>query len=523
MGGGDMVLLAAMLAASGGLAMLAMLVMARLADGGRELAPSVFADGQAPTVFLFDDEDLVDATPGARQLLGLTPREGSAWSRLVQVLLPRFPTLGEDMAQLVDRGTLSVTSADGRSRIEAEWRQGLARLTLIDVARQDTRVPIDRLTLDALEGELETLRGIAAEVPYLTWKESADGHVVWANAAYLAASDRLMPDAVLPVWPPRQLFPPAGAGREDGRLSLDLPEGAGKAWFDMAERRMQDGVLRVALPADAAVAAERSRAEFVQTLTRTFSTLTVGLAIFDRTRRLVLFNPALTDLTGLPVTFLLRTPSLAAFIDQLREARVLPEPKNFESWRQRISTLEAEAEKGTFAETWTLADGQVFEVSGRPHPDGAIAFLIQDVSAEMRLTRQFRDELTMNQAVIDSLEQAVAVFGADGVLMLANAPYCRMWDMDPRLALRQVTLAAALRQWRTNCPTTAEWARLSELMQRAGAPADLSFRAERLTGQRLACRFSALPGGAIMTSFAEDGEPRRLSFRHSYLPEARSN
>jgi PAS domain-containing protein len=521
MDGGDLVLLAALLGASGGLAMLALFAMARIADGNRGMVRSVFADGQMPTVFLFDDEVLVDATPGARQLLGLTQRDGSAWTRLVQVLLPRFPTLTDDMATLVDRGTVAVTSADGRSRIEAEWRQGLARLTLIDVARQETRVPIDKMTLEAMEAELATLRGIAEEVPYLTWKESADGRIVWANAAYLAAADRLTPDAVVPAWPPRPLFPPAQAGTPGGRISISVPEGADRAWFDLAERSMKDGVLRVALPADAAVGAERSRAEFVQTLTKTFATLTVGLAIFDRKRRLALFNPALTDLTGLPAEFLIQRPSLAAFIDRLREARVLPEPKNFDSWRHRLSTLEAEAEKGTFAETWTLADGQVFEVSGRPHPDGAIAFLIQDVSAEMRLTRQFRDELNMNQAVLDSLEQSVAVFGADGVLMLANAAYCRMWDMDLRLALRQVTLAAAVRHWRTNCPTTPEWTRLSDLDQRRAPVREVSFQAERLTGQRLSCRFTPLPGGAMMASFSEEGEARSLGFQTLFRPEAK--
>jgi len=49
---------------------------------------------------------------------------------------------------------------------------------------------------------------------------------------------------------------------------------------------------------------------FVQTLTKTFAQLSIGLAIFNRERQLVLFNPALIDLTALPADFLTGRPHL---------------------------------------------------------------------------------------------------------------------------------------------------------------------------------------------------------------------
>ena len=476
--------------------------------------PGLFDSDQRAVVFLFEDEALVDATDSARQLLSVTPRDGSAWHRLVQALLPRFPTLGEEMSRLVDVGTLSLLSVDGQARLKAEWRQGLARINLVDVERQDAGVAVDRHSLAALEGELEVLRAITDRVPYLTWKEAADGKITWANSAYLDAAEAGVPAGPLRTWPPRPLFP-AHNGEDSVRLALTLPGDRAETWFEVKLLAAgDDGALRLALPADALVRAEATQKAFVQTLTKTFGNLTVGLAIFDRTRRLALFNPALTDLTGLGVEFLAQRPRLQSFVDALREARMLPEPKNFETWRQRITELEAAAENGTFHETWTLPDGRVFQVTGRPHPDGAIAFLMEDVSAEVSLTRRFKAELMLSQAALDAMPEAVAAFSEDGLLAMSNTAYNQMWGVDPQSAVRRQTLSQALRDWRTDAPTTPDWAQLSDSLSQSTLRRPTGFTVERLTGRRMDCRFVPLPGGAILAGFSEAPGVEPPVFRH---------
>ena len=83
--------------------------------------------------------------------------------------------------------------------------------------------------------------------------------------------------------------------------------------------------------------AERQARVFVQTLSKTFAQLSTGLAIFDRSRKLVMFNPALMDLTKLSAAFLSGQPDLNAFLDRLRDSGVLPEPKNYASWREEVA------------------------------------------------------------------------------------------------------------------------------------------------------------------------------------------
>ena len=265
------------------------LIAQRLGRRAR-LPASVFDGGPSVPVFLFDDEVLVDATPGARQLLALGQREGSAWGRLMQVLMPRFPDLEERLSDLLDRGRLEIDSSDGRARVSAEWQEGLARLTVVDVARHDGDVPIDKLTLRAMEDELDTLRTIASEVPYLTWKEDDPGRIVWANAAYLDLAEALAPKPSLPLGRRRKSSAmPRGSRRRRG--SRCIRRTATSAGTTSRRWPLRDGRLRVAMPADGAVRAERGRIEFLQTLTKTFATLAAGLAVFDRRRRLMLFNP----------------------------------------------------------------------------------------------------------------------------------------------------------------------------------------------------------------------------------------
>jgi len=75
-------------------------------------------------------------------------------------------------------------------------------------------------------------------------------------------------------------------------------------------------------------APKKHSATFVQTLTKTFCPAVRSVAIFDTQKILVLFNPALIDLTGLGAQFLSARPEIQTFFDKLRENVKIPNPKN---------------------------------------------------------------------------------------------------------------------------------------------------------------------------------------------------
>lgn len=382
-----------------------------------------------PMVFLFRHRTLIDITPPARALLATQPGDGD-WARVMSYLAMRFPdapdlvTIASELGQA---GATTIGDAGNTLRAEIEdLGQGLLRITLSDPKSENAGIVVDSQSFAAMENELDTLRDTIDNSPVMIWREDADGTIRWANSTYLR--EALTDDET--IWPiPRLLDLPVEENATALRRAR-MDTRFGTRWLDCHIRQRGDQRTICALPADATVRAESSLREFVQTLTKTFADLPIGLAIFDRQRNLQLFNPALIDLTGVATGFLTARPSLYAFLDRLREARMVPEPKDYRSWRHMMTTLEAAASQGHHVETWTLPGGQTYRVTGRPHPDGAIALLFEDITSEITLTQRFRAELSLSRELLDVIDSAVAVFNSNARLISANAAYLDLFGYD---------------------------------------------------------------------------------------------
>lgn len=407
----------------------------------RDRRPNVAGSGaELETLsFLFQHQRLADATGAARALLDILPGD-SDWQRLMGWLAMRLPDASCNLLDELARNgrvELSSTGTEGRARIRAIFEdlgEGLIRVTLSDPSSGQSGTIVDSLTLAAMEEEIDMLRSTVDNSPMLAWREDESGRVTWANSAYLKLAEGHSNGET--VWPlPRLIqLPPSGPQPLNPRRA-QIDDGGETRWFECHGQSAGDQGVAIALPADAAVRAERSLREFVQTLTKTFADLPIGMAIFDRGRNLQLFNPALIDLTGLSAGFLTARPTLYAFLDRLREARMVPEPKDYRTWRARMNTLESAAASGHHVETWSLPGGQTYRVTGRPHPDGAVAFLFEDITSEISLTRKFRADLSLGREVLDALDDAVAVFAGNGQLVSLNSAYARLWGQETPKAL----------------------------------------------------------------------------------------
>ncbi len=471
--------------------------------------------------FLFDGDKLVDATPEAHRLLRASPGRENDIARLVALLAPRFPGLYDAVMACNELDAMELFSADGKSRLRLGVGGGRLRLSIDDTANPSGGEAPESQLLGALSEEVSIHRQIAAALPVPVWRQTHEGKISWVNGAYAELAEKVTSQHVgTPCDPARprpwpdlfDLQAPVALGCEQPQRALvEIADEPSPRVFECTGSAIGDDVLFMALPADRVVKAEARLREFVHTLTQTFAHLSEGLAIFDKDRQLTLFNPALTELLGFSPEYLIKRPHLAQFLDQLRERQVMPEPKDYKSWRQQMSALEAAAADGTYSETWALSDGRTFRVTGRPHPDGAVAFMFEDISAEISLTRRFRSELETSQAVIDSLDEAIAVFSPAGYLTISNAAYSDLWGGDPSTTLEQVSFLDATRRWQECCAPTPVWGDARDFAATFGERSNWTAEVRRKDGRRLVCRFEALPGGATLAAFAEKSEVLFLS------------
>lgn len=466
----------------------------------RQVAPETAPENDEKLHFLFHDLDLEHASDGAESLIN-THDALSDWERLRASLGIRFPGLPEEeRLQDVDTLTLYAAQPDDHGVIYLDREGGVTRLTIQDADTNDVQAAH---AFKTMKTELGTLRLAAVGAPYPIWLTDATGQVSWRNQAYDDLEAAAYPEAQdqAPV-----LFDTEANNIQPGRtVRLSIPNKADDhlEWFSVTATEAPDSTIFHAINIDAVIQAEAAQRNFVQTLAKTFAQLSIGLAIFDRNGQLALFNPALVDLTSLPAEFLSARPDLLSFFDRLRDNRVMPEPKNYLSWRQEISNVIAAATNGSYQETWTLDSGHTYRVIGRPHPDGAVAFLIEDITAEVSLTRNFRAELELGQSLMDTFEDALVVFSSAGVLTFCNAAYGDMWKLDPGNTFADVTIVDSIKEWQSQCSPDPAWGDIRDYVMKVGERAPWNATVTHLSRGTFIAQVSPIVSGATVIRFTE--------------------
>lgn len=365
--------------------------------------------------------------------------------------------------------------------------------------------------------EVVFLRSALDRAPVLAWSLGADGQIAWANAGYRDRfappagdlPDHRVPNAFDHVIEEVPLTARAGGGGRRRRVATPGPQDGDAHWFEVSETEGAGGEhLGFALDADDLVASEASLRRFIETLTETFAHLPIGLAVFDKNRRLGLFNPALTDLVKIDAVWLAGRPSLRDFLERLRETRQMPEQKDFAAWRRKLTEIEEGAREGAYEENWVLPSGKVFRVTGRPHPQGALAFLFEDISTAIQLERRYRSELELSQATLDRMAEAVAVFDTSGMLVFVNSAFEALWGLDPMARLDGPGVVELTGLWAGMCRPSPVWARLRDFATGSEARASWSDAVETRDGRTLHLLVAPLPDASALVVFRSLGEER---------------
>ncbi|MBC7042346.1 histidine kinase, partial [Salmonella enterica subsp. enterica serovar Enteritidis] len=117
-------------------------------------------------------------------------------------------------------------------------------------------------------------------------------------------------------------------------------------------------------------------------------------------------------------------PEFDRVLDRMREANRLPEVRDYPAWK--AERREWFVSPDAVEETWSLGATHL-RVVAQPLPEGGLLLLFEDQTQQFELQREHGEMQQVRTATLESLAEAVAVFGK-GRLQLWNRKFRQVWD-----------------------------------------------------------------------------------------------
>lgn len=371
-------------------------------------------------------------------------------------------------------------------------------------------------------GEIQTigdgrLSALAEALPAPAWISDAAGALVWANRAWLEAVEQPSLDAARAAG---AAFDKDGAamvqealdaGKRIERFRWAVLGGRRRAWRVASEPMGDAEVLSYAVDVTETEETRETLKRHVEAHDETLDHLDDAVAIFGSNRRLAYHNSSFRDLFGLDAAWLDERPTHAEVLDRLRQRRQLPETADYPAWKAReleyYGTTEISPD-----DVWPLPDSRTLRVVRQPHPLGGLLLLFADITDELQLRAQYNALLNVQQATLDKLNDAVAVFGSDGRLRLRNDAFERFWS----LTSDQLDDAGGFDEVAGLCrpllPEAGLWAELGARVTDPDPESRAPVSGEtRLADRRfVAWQTRPLPDGATLIAFSDITARREL-------------
>ncbi|QUD87018.1 PAS domain-containing sensor histidine kinase [Phenylobacterium montanum] len=459
--------------------------VAKLAWGGDTLSLCAEVLGLPEAELMVSPAQVIDALlaadPGQRRRLGALIEAGEACAFQV-------------------RGPKGMVSVDGRSAGACAW----LKLQPI-LAAEGGLPPAARFAvlLDAL--------------PEPAWVCSAGGALVWANQAWLDATEAAsLEDAIT-----RKLVfdraavglvSEAAAAGEPRQILRWAPVKGQRRAFRITAQPLEGGDIGVwAQDVTEAEDTREALKRHVEAHDETLNHLGDAVAIFSAAKRLLFHNTAFAQLWGLEPAWLAEGPSHAEVLDRLRQRRRLPETADYSRWKTgELAWYETLGPAPD--DLWTLPDGRTLRVVRQPHPLGGLLLLFSDITGELRLKAQYNGLIQVQQATLDKLSDAVAVFGSDGRLRLHNEAFAKFWNVTSAQIETAADFDGVVELSMPRLHDQQFWRELKGRVTDPDPRARFAISGEAKTSDDRIVSYQSrpLPDGATLVAFADITDTRRL-------------
>ncbi|WHO37207.1 PAS-domain containing protein [Sphingobium sp. AP49] len=312
-------------------------------------------------------------------------------------------------------------------------------LWIFDATDSQSEIQALTATVGQLRDALEALAGLVEAAPFPMWHRTPDLRLSLVNSAYVRAVDSpgareviangtelveavsgLSPqdaaaEAVAGGGPIARMVPATIDGERRTMRVVDVPLGdAGVAGFAMDQHELEQA--RV----------EHRRLEAAQR--DLLDRLSAGVAQFGPDRALRFWNQPFISLFALNQDALADTPLFERVLDQMRDARRLPDNRDFPAWRAERRDWFLSPDP--LEENWLLVDGTHLRVYAQPLPDGGLLLIFEDRTEQVQLSSARDTLLRVRTATFDNLFESIGVFSSDGRLHLWNSRFRIIWGVS---------------------------------------------------------------------------------------------
>ncbi len=458
-------------------------------------------------------------------------------------------TLREKIKNLREHGVAfsgNVVTADGRT-IEVDGRVagGQVALWITDPA---VRMAEDGAVIGAFRERATDLHGALALLersPVPAWRRNAELQLVWANRAYAEVVEAASVADVVKQQIEldnsiRKIAASAASERKAGEGRAVVNSRGERRVFRIVETPLH-GSGDAALGGVAIDVTEQDKAKSdlkqqVEANQRTLDQIHTAVAIFGASQNLIYYNRAFKELWALDDAELSGRVYHGEILDQLRVAGRLPEPSDYEEWKdgqlslytEGLSEPGSERLGGAPDEIWHLPGGRTLQVAKQRHPLGGVMTAFEDITEKISLEAQFNTQIKVQKATLNNLAEAVAVFASDGTLRLYNKAFQKLWRLDARLVESKPhidVMAEHLQKLAKDADDTFDALRRCIASKSHEDRQPLSAKEIRLAdGRTLAVGTEPLPDGATLAHFLDitDSKEREkeLKERNAILENA---
>jgi len=315
-------------------------------------------------------------------------------------------------------------------------------LWIFDATDSQSEIQALKGQVDQLRDALEALAGLVEAAPFPMWHRTPDLRLSLVNSAYVRAVDSsdarevigsgvelveavsgLTPqaaaaDALARGEPVERMVPATIDGERRTMRVVDVPLGeAGVAGYAVDQHELEQA--RV----------EHRRLEAAQR--DLLDRLSAGVARFGPDRALRFWNQPFISLFALHQEQLADAPLFERVLDQMRDARRLPEHRDFPAWRSERRDWFLSPDP--VEENWLLQDGTHLRVYAQPLPDGGLLLIFEDRTEQVQLSSARDTLLRVRTATFDNLFESIGVFSSDGRLQMWNSRFRTVWGAEEEM------------------------------------------------------------------------------------------